>query len=642
MSQESKKVLSSFTRKLANCRNTVSVKNLVEYFEGGKYGYSIDDGIPTVVTNDFAFADDIANLVTHIRAIFKSPRLFLKKENIIQNVSVATKMDVQSMQATYRDDKNWKVDGGEPHPELVHTFAYEDNYAIYENRFVCALIDAVYDIVSKKVNQLCWNFDTLSGKIKSHKEIPFNSVEFLQFADAQEGIPLLVANDSPEVNVVGSLIKSKKRLQSLRGRELYVQCKKAEKFSLKSVRNTNILTFDADYNFCYNFYLNYLYREPVLATPKQMYFNFVNVNLFRALTLCGYELVEKDATISVSNSIKLRYNEVAFANDLFTITVSPTEEGNLTLKVKANPDFSESTFTVYVVDKGTVTENREFSGINAYARELNENRDESVTRAFLVSDYSPVKETNAFFVEPSYADAVKRLQDLVKSCTMLAEGSFYIHSRICPVCGSNLVAPDGNDYTCALCESTYHIFGYGSKMYLWLKLLPDVKTGEAKTKSGEKAPAKPTNFRIHLRVEQPEKKDEAPVEDAKIDELPFLEETPEELEENVAPAEEPATDVEFPTVEIIEEETAEDVEETVVEEPVEETVEETIEAPVEEAVEVVEEETVEEAPAEEPIQEKAPQRMRVRLHVRQKENAPEAEAVPAPEKDDEAELDIVS
>ena len=83
MSIESKKVLSSFTRKLANCRNTVSVKNLIDYFEGGKYGYSIDDGIPTVVTNDYAFADDIANLVTHLRAIFKSPRLFLKKENII-------------------------------------------------------------------------------------------------------------------------------------------------------------------------------------------------------------------------------------------------------------------------------------------------------------------------------------------------------------------------------------------------------------------------------------------------------------------------------------------------------------------------------------------------------------------------------
>ncbi|MBQ8407199.1 MAG: hypothetical protein IJY38_04695, partial [Clostridia bacterium] len=58
---ESQKVLSSFTRKLANCRHNVSVKKLIDYFDGGQYGYSVDDGIPTVVTNDYAFADDIAN-----------------------------------------------------------------------------------------------------------------------------------------------------------------------------------------------------------------------------------------------------------------------------------------------------------------------------------------------------------------------------------------------------------------------------------------------------------------------------------------------------------------------------------------------------------------------------------------------------
>ncbi len=621
MSQKSKKVLSSFTRKLANCRNTVTVKNLIEYFEGGKYGYSIEDGIPTVITNDYAFADDIANLVTHIRAIFKNPRLFLKKENIIQNVSVATKMDVQSIQETCRDDKNWKVDNGEPHPELVHTFAYEDNYAIYENRFVCALIDAVYDIVTKKINQLCWNFNTLSGKIKEHNEIRFNSVEFLQYSAQFDEIPVLVANDSPEVNVVGSLIKSKKRLQSLRARDLYIHCKKAEKFSLKSVRNTNILTFDADYNFCYNFYLNYLYREPVLATPKQMYLNFVNVNLFRAISLCGYELVEKEAIVSVSNSIKLRYEEVAFSNDLFTITVCPTEEGNLILKVKTNADFNESTFLVHVVNKASVRDIQNFQNVDEYAKELNDYKDESVTRAFLVSDYAPVKEANAFYVEPSCADVLPRLQDLVRSCTMLAEGSFYIHSRICPVCGSNLVAPDGNDYSCSLCESTYHIFGFGSKMYLWLKILPNVPT-ESQTEQQKAKKASP--MRIHLTVDKSEK-DEIP--EAGIDELPT---TAIATEESVADA--PSADVEYPTVEI--------VEESAIEESTEDA---PLESHAEEAVVI--DEPVDEEPAETPAPVINPkQRFRVRLRVQQKEDAPveSAEETPTAEKNDESEVDVVS
>lgn len=506
MAVESNKVLSSFTRQLANCKGNVSVKNLIQYFSEGKYGYVVENGIPTVITNDYAFADDIANLVTHLRAIFKKPRLFLKKENIIQNTSVATKMSVESMQATYRDDKNWKMLDGEPQPELVHTFTYEDNYAIYENRFICALIDAVYDIVSKKINQLCWNFDTLNGQINYQKDTPFNSAEFIQFVDNQGEIPTLAVNDSPEVNVIGLLIKSKKRLQSLRNKELYIQCKKAEKFSLKSVKSTNILTFDADYNFCYNFYVNYLFREPTLATPKQMYLNFVTVNLFRAITLCGYNLVNDDTGVSVSNSVKLRFDEVAFANDLFTITVCPTQDDNLLLKVKANPDFNESHFLVVVADKESIEETKLFDNISDYAKSLNVDKDESFTRVFLVNDYAQTQVVNAFYVEPAYANAVKRLQDLVKNCTMLAEGSFYVHSRICPVCGSNLVAPDGNDYTCAYCESTYHMFGFGAKMYLWLKILPDVESNPKAKRKNKYAKHAPVHVR--LRIERTDNEDD--------------------------------------------------------------------------------------------------------------------------------------
>ncbi len=614
MTNESQKVLNSFTRKLANCRHNVSVKKLIEYFDGGQYGYSVDDGIPTVVTNDYAFADDIANLVTHIRAIFKSPRLFLKKENIIQNVSVATKMDVQSMQDTYRDDKNWKMQEEEPKPEIVHTFTYEDNYAIYENRFICALIDAVYEIVGKKINQLCWQFTTLSNKIKDNRETPFNSVEFLRFSATTEEIPLLASDASPEVNVVGSLIKSKKRLQSLQGRDIYIQCKKAEKFSLKNVRSTNILTFDSDYHFCYNFYLNYLFREPVLATPKQMYLDFVTVNLFRALTLCGYELENPEATVAVSNSISLRYEGVAFANDLFTITVSPTDEGDLMLKVKANPDFNESIFMVRVVDSARVKEQNLFADANDYARELNANRAETVMREFLVSDWMPVKEPNAFYVEPSRADAIKQMQDVVRNCTMLAEGSFYIHSRICPVCGSNLVAPDGNDYYCALCETTYHIFSFGAQMFLWLKQLPDVATGNEPLRRTEKE-TKPVNFRLRLRVEQPEE----PLYENLHDEDILLQEVVEDM----------ADEEETPLDEVIEEQATEATE-TV--EEVKEVEEKTIE-------EKTEEKETPTAPAiEEAATQSAPTRARMRVRLYRNN----AEKSAKPVKDDDAEVDVIS
>ncbi|MBR2903482.1 MAG: hypothetical protein IKC37_02430, partial [Clostridia bacterium] len=415
----------------------------------------------------------------------------------------------------------------------------------------------------------------------------------------------------------------------------------------KSVRNTNILTFDADYHFCYDFYLNYLYREPVLATPKQIYHNFVSVNLFRALTLCGYELADSEATIAVSNSIKLRYEEVAFANDLFTIRVCPTEDGDLMLKVKANPDFNESVFMVRIVNKARVREEHLFTSVNRYARELNANKDESVTREFLVSDYAPTKEPNAFYVEPAMADVLKKLQDLIRNCTMLAEGSFYIHSRICPVCGSNLVAPDGNDYLCAHCESIYHIFGYGAKMYLWLKQLPDVKTTDEIDEIFEEK--QPVVQRMRLRVERSEKTEETPADEADETAQEPVEETAEEKEANVDElptyyAEEPVDEKDYPVVE------EEPVEETPVEEePIDEPVEETIEEPVQDEVVL---------PVEEPIEEEAeerkvtpvvtgPRRTRIRLHVQNKEVAParveEAQELSVEEPDDSpAHVDVVN
>ena len=602
MTNKSHRVLSSFTRKLANCRHNVSVQNLIDYFEGGRYGYSCEDGIPTVITNDYAFADDIANLVTHIRAIFKNPKIFLKKENIIQNVSVATKMDTQSMQATYRDDKNWKFQDGNPKPELVHTFAYEDNYAIYENRFLCALIDVVYDIVSKKINQLCWSFDTLNKKIKADRTVNFSTAEFLNFAGGKGEIPVLVSNNSPMVSVVGSLIKSKKRLQALQGREMYIQCKKADKFSLKSVKNTNILTYDTDYHFCYDFYLNYLYREPVLTTAKQSYLNFVTVNLFRAITLCGYELADPEATIAVSNSIRLKYEKVAFQNDLFTVSLSQTEDENLAITVRANPDFNESTFIVRVVDEERVETEKLFDDVDEYARALNHNKDVLTTREFLVTNYAPVKTDNGFFVDPGRADALTTLQSVVRACTMLAEGSFYIHSRICPICGSNLVAPDGDDYYCSLCESLYHVFNFGVNNLLWLKQLPEVPESDKVQEEPEtqKRPA----LRLRVRYEgqtptpaQPIMQDD---EDEQVDEAltdtdTFIDRIAEPAEEATESTEEVAETAEVKTEEIAE-------------------VDETSEAPAEEVTATTAEPT--KAQTEEPAKELKGLHIRGRIQLK--------------------------
>ena len=101
-------ILKSFARKLANCRFKVPADDLIEYFKGGQYGYDVVDGEEIVVTNESVFADSVATVIAYIRSAFKDPHIFLKKEEIIQNVAVASHIDNETLRMNYKDSKLWK------------------------------------------------------------------------------------------------------------------------------------------------------------------------------------------------------------------------------------------------------------------------------------------------------------------------------------------------------------------------------------------------------------------------------------------------------------------------------------------------------------------------------------------------------
>lgn len=488
MENKTKTVLSSFTRKLANCRHTVSLKALMKYFDEGKFGYTYDENEVEVVTNEFVFADDIATLVSHMRSIFKKPRMFLKKEYVVQNASVATNVDTESTRATYRDDKLWKEKNGEIQPEYVHSFVNEDNYAVYENRFVCALIDKVFEIVCRKINEINGELETLAGKINGVKDGGFAPVDFADFAEGKGDIPCLLATQDPLVAVVESLIKSKKYLLMFKGRQLYADCKKAGEFILHTVKPTNVLTFDADYNFCYNFFVNYLYREPNLANEQQRYYNFIVINFLKGLQDLGCEVLDERSLIAVTNSIKLRFDPITYKKDPFTFTVELGENDQILVSVAAYEQEISAKYAYKVVSKAKAEsgEIEDFLGVDAYARRINEVRDEGITQSFLVTDAGETDEGNAVYVSAELTDTQAKIKKLLKTCMIAAEGAKEIHSRYCPLCGSSLVGFDGDDYNCRGCGAFFRIFPYNGKDIVWIKRMDRYeKPDEIKDDSAE-------------------------------------------------------------------------------------------------------------------------------------------------------------
>ncbi len=466
MKNDNLEILKLFSRKLANCRYRVPAKILVNYLKEGGFGYSFDKEENRIITNDSVFADDILTLVKHVREIFKQPHINLKQENIIQTADTATKYDSRSLNQTVKDEKLWRVNGNGLKPEYVHAYVQEDNLAIYENRFICFLIDVIYNSVTEKIGSLCANLKNLNSEMSSSSlfagKTEFSPESYVKFADSKDGMPVLVTSNDISVNVISSLVKSKKLLEALKNDPVYLACKKAGKFNGEQTKNTNIFENDANYNYCYNFFMNYFNKDVSFGTYEQMYRNFIEINLFTALEKLGYEFSEENENLSISSNANVKFNKMVFTKSPFSVTVKQLDE-NILVEISNVVDNSQSSNLLQILD--APYENNEFANF---------------TNVFTISDQ---EKFDTYFVSPAKTDALEKLSALVKMMTLTALGSQFVHTRYCPVCGSALVSPDGSDYTCINCGSLYNIFNYEYKDIVWVKVLPKTQIAEKQAKS---------------------------------------------------------------------------------------------------------------------------------------------------------------
>ena len=224
MKNDSQQILNTFSRKLINNRFRVAPITLIEQLKAGEFGYTVTENAEPVAVNDFVLVDDFATLINHIKAIFNRPHKFLKKVPVVKHVESTSNFSNFVLKATLKDEKLWKVKNGYVSPELVHTFAYEDDYAIYENKFICFVVDKVYDAVTKKINELALSVETVNKKMGKDGASVFTTTEYVDFM--VDDLLTLITNESATVGVIRSLIKTKKLLASLKSKEVYRACKK--------------------------------------------------------------------------------------------------------------------------------------------------------------------------------------------------------------------------------------------------------------------------------------------------------------------------------------------------------------------------------------------------------------------------------
>lgn len=475
MKQNNAEILQLFSRRLAICRHKISAKKLAQYLNNGEFGFSFGKSNDYLMTNDTVFAAETEQLVDHIRAIFNEPHISLKKDHVVRNVSVASKMDTRSVNETYKDEKLWRVkrNTGNLAPEFIHTYVYEDDLAIYENRFVCYLLDITLDSINKKLKDLCTKLQTLNRKIdQDGRVVAYPSNVYVQYTNEVEECPVLSSATDPDICAIQSLLKSKSILNVLMTHELYIICKKAGPFHIESLHLTNLLAKDSNYYFCYLFYTHYLNEKRYIASESNKYTNFVLVNLFSVLMDAGYTIARDSEDVQIGESTEIKLQNVIFEKGLFRINVTKENVNEVFFTVTETADNSSAKYLFKIVspdkplDLGDKT-------LEEYAKELDRNRSADLARVFLICDKDAVSD-DVVTVIAGEPDVKQNLAEAIKSITILAESVAFLHKKFCPVCGSSFLAPEGTDYLCSSCNALYHLFNHEFRDLIWIKRLPDV------------------------------------------------------------------------------------------------------------------------------------------------------------------------
>jgi hypothetical protein len=246
-------------------------------------------------------------------------------------------------------------------------------------------------------------------------------------------------------------------------------CKKEGVFNPIGLKPTNILTMDPAYYNVYNFFVNYLNKEPTLQTEQGMYLGYVTVNLFCALDKLGFKVSEETSKIGITNSGALRFPKVEFSNDLFRITLTQ-EENALVMNVKA-PDDTEGRYLIKALSQDGTGKISNFTTLIEHLETRVERED--VEKTITVNSVQKTANRGAVYVKAELANTVEMLEKALKSFLMVGVGSHFMYSRYCPVCGSNLIGKNEQGMYCSTCESTYHLFMHDEKQMVWFKNLPE-------------------------------------------------------------------------------------------------------------------------------------------------------------------------
>lgn len=354
---------------------------------------------------DWAYLRKISTVLNVIMSIVAHPHISNRQEEIVTRIEQAKQLSNEDFSRVMKNGSLWKRYNLKMVPENVYYYQNVDELCIYENQFVCLVLD----LLLKELNEYA-NFYI--------KMLPSMKNGILPCLDGRKPQKILIYTDS-----------LRRRITYLKNTRFYKEVSKAKPIS-RNIQRTNILLKDNLYHRVYRFYREYLGTEERFITYRLMY-EYTSALITKELSSRGFKPVKRK-----KGDVKI------LENDNFTLSAAPYEE-NRGFVLEITEKLCQKTAKHLIL-----------LSLSAWFSDLTK-APTGYDSVDALSEWASVSVSKA----PDEFEEIFTEEEIVKKyfddklCLSVTKSDVY--ARYCPVCRERNLVETDDTYTCVNCSSRY-------------------------------------------------------------------------------------------------------------------------------------------------------------------------------------------
>lgn len=368
---------------------------------------------------DRAFLTEISRILRIIMSIVEHPHLATKREEIVARIEQVKQLSNEEFSRAVKESSFWKKRGIDMVPENVYYYQNVDELHIYENRFICLLLNLLEEEV---------------------REYSAFYLSLLPTVDEKSNL----AQPLEDVGEMIELIKElSKRISIIKNTRFYKEISKLRPIG-RNVQRTNILIKDNLYKQCFIFYRRFMAtgEEKVVARDLSNYYTAI---ILETISERGFVLRE--------NKNLARTKKWNFKSSDFRLTFQKIAPSAFQLVV-VHPKSKRVCKHLLILT----------TSLKGEETVLPEGKWESVDILSLWRVCAFEDREKAPYVLPLAEKELVERWFLGK--TAIITGDYKIYSSFCPMCKSRVVEEDGEVW-CKTCNGKYRFVSKKKDSQIW-------------------------------------------------------------------------------------------------------------------------------------------------------------------------------